>query len=62
MAEQYSIVYMCRIFCIQSSVEKATNEQIKQTNRLIDTDDRMVVTRGEEGRGRAKRVKGVMCR
>lgn len=30
-------------------------------NRLIDMDNRLVVTRGEGGRGRAKWIKGVKC-
>ena len=32
---------------------------MKQTKSLIDMDDNMVVTRGEEGWGRSKRVNGV---
>lgn len=31
----------------------------KQTNKLIDTDDRMAVARGKRGGGKRKRVKGV---
>lgn len=38
--------------------QKSTNEQTK-TNKLIDLDNRMVVTGEERGRGRTKRVKGV---
>ena len=30
----------------------------KETKTLIDTDNSMVITRGEEGGGRQKRVKG----
>lgn len=39
--------------------QKVISEQTKQTNRLIDTNNRVVVTRGEGGGGRTKRIKGV---
>lgn len=40
--------------------QKAMNEQTKQTNqKFIDTDDGMVVTRGEGACGKLERVNGV---
>lgn len=39
--------------------QKATN---KQTNKLIDTDNGMVVTRGKGVWKRLKRVNGIKCR
>lgn len=38
--------------------QKVISEQTKQTNRLIDTNNREVVTRREGGRGRTMRIKG----
>lgn len=43
---------------------KLTNKINIQTNkktRLIDTDNRMVIARGEGGWERMKRLKGVKC-
>lgn len=37
---------------------KLTN---KQQNKLIEEDNRLVVTGEEEGRGKAKWIKGVNC-
>ena len=41
--------------------QKATNEQTKQTKQLIDTDNIMVVTRGEGRWRRTNRIKEVKC-
>ena len=37
--------------CERDIKQKAINEQTKQRNKLMDRDNRMVVTVGEEGRG-----------
>ena len=41
--------------------QKATNNMNKRKTKLIDADNRMVVTRGTGGRGKIKRVKEVKC-
>ena len=40
----------------QAEGSRTTNEQINKQNKLMDTSDRMVVTRGKEIWGRMKRV------
>lgn len=39
--------------------QEATNGQTKQTNKLVDIDNRKVVTRGKGVEGRMQKVKGV---
>ena len=41
--------------------QKATNKMNNRKTKLIDADNRMVVTRGTGGRGKIKRVKEVKC-
>ena len=47
--EPYDFIHMWDI------KQKATNEQVKQQNKLIDIEDRMVVTKGEQGWGGGRR-------